>query len=342
MICIDVYTIKKHIIDNPEYIELLLEDTGFHHITNRQDEYRCARDEDTNPTSIRIKKDTLGTICFSTGIKGDIITLLQERLGLSFPNALKYICNTLGLSAEDVKEKDIILPFGGYFRNIGVNKERIYTLQPLEQKCYDKYKTIPNQMFYEDGISFSTQYKYRIGYDAETMRVTIPWWDFQGNVIGIMGRYNKRDVSSDINKYFPIYSFPKHQALYGYYQNYESIQEKQIVIIGESEKFTQQLDSMGIYNGISLGGNSISSIQARNIQALNPRVIILAFDEGLDRDLIEDRAEILKLNNIFMKNNVYYVYDKYNKYMPQGSKVSPTDMGKDVFISLLQECLIEV
>ncbi len=197
-------------------------------------------------------------------------------------------------------------------------------------------------MFYEDGISFQTQYKYKIGYDYESMRITIPWWDFQGNVVGIMGRYNEREIGDEINKYYPIYSFPKHQALYGYYQNYIDIQEKQIVFIGEAEKFTQQLDSMGIYNGVSLGGNSLSLIQIRNIQALNPKVIILAFDEGLDEELIRQRAGQLKLNNIFMKNEVYYIYDKDNKYLPRDSKMSPTDAGKEAFTGLLRECLVKI
>ncbi len=139
MISIDVYTIKKHIIDNPDSIELLLEKADFHHIKSRGNEYRCARDIDTNPTSIMIKKDTLNTICFSTGIYGDIITILQEKLDLDFLNTLKFITNTLGLSDEDVKAKEIKLPFGGYFKNIGVNKDENYRLKPLEK---DKYKGI--------------------------------------------------------------------------------------------------------------------------------------------------------------------------------------------------------
>lgn len=342
MISIDVYTIKKYIIDNPEYIELLLEESGFHHIKPRGDEYRCARENDTNPTSIRIKKNTLNTICFSTGIKGDIITLLQEKLDLDFPNTLKFICKTLGLSSEDVRSKEIKLPFGGYFKNIGVNREENYTLTPLDKEKYKKYKVIPNKMFYEDGISFQTQYKYKVGYDYESMRISIPWWDFQGNVIGIMGRYNKRKVEDEMNKYYPIYSFPKNQALYGYYQNYKQIQEKRTVIIGEAEKFTQQLDSMGIYNGVSLGGNGLSSIQIRNIQALNPKLIILALDEGLEEELIRERAKGLKLNNIFMQNEVFYIYDKDNKYLPKGSKMSPTDRGKKILDRLLRECLVKI
>ena len=35
-----------------------------------------------------------------------------------------------------------------------------------------------------------------------------------------------------------------------------------------------------------------------------------------------------------------FIYDKNNKYMPKGSKVSPSDLGKNIFEKLISECLI--
>lgn len=39
----DVYDLKNHIIEKPDYIELILEKTGFYNVDERGNEYRCAR-----------------------------------------------------------------------------------------------------------------------------------------------------------------------------------------------------------------------------------------------------------------------------------------------------------
>ena len=35
-----------------------------------------------------------------------------------------------------------------------------------------------------------------------------------------------------------------------------------------------------------------------------------------------------------------FILDKENKYLPKGSKVSPIDLGKEIFLKLCDECLI--
>lgn len=339
---LDIYTIKKYIIENPENIELLLEKSGFSKIQNKKNEFRCAFDSNTNATSIKVSKENLYTVDFSRGTKGDIITIIQSKTNKSFRDTLDYICETIGLRNIDIQKKDITLPFGGYYKKITTNKMNNIEHKIYSEEILEDYLFIPNKMFYDDGILSHTQEKYEVGYDVVTGRVIVVWRDTKGSIVGIMGRYNSHEILEGFSKWFPIISFPKSNYLYGYDKNYNNIHKKKIVILGESEKFPQQLDSMGIEIGMSVGGSFISQNQVNNINALTPDTLILAFDEGLSEELIINNAKLLKMDNIFMKNNVGYIYDKNNLYLPKGCKSSPTDFGKETFKQLMKNCVIWV
>ena len=338
----DVAGIKNYIIDNPDTIVLLLESAGFEKIKSRTNEIRCARDEDSNPTAVKINPNTLGSICFSTNLKGDLITLLQAKLGYSFTQTLRWIVTTLNLSESMFKSQEVIMPFGGYFKKIGKSCDELLESQIYPPVLINEYKSPPNIRFFKDGISFSTQDKFKIGYDSFSKRITIPWFNTMGELIGIMGRLNKDELDDGELKYLPIIPFRKDNALYGYDINYTDIVGKDICIITEAEKGVMQLDSMKLPYGIGLGGNAITEARANLVKGLGVSRIILAFDEGLELDLIKDNANRLKTKNAFITNNVGYIYDPKNEVMSKGSKCSPTDLGVRAFQKLLKEYTVWV
>ncbi|PWG68157.1 hypothetical protein DEM28_25105, partial [Enterobacter mori] len=57
-------------------------------------------------------------------------------------------------------------------------------------------------------------------------------------------------------------------------------------------------------------------------------------DEGLDEEHSLTIAKSLKFENFF-KNEVGYIFDRENKYLPKGSKMAPADLDKRSL-----ECLI--
>lgn len=332
----DVYTIKQHIINNPEYIESLLEWAGFYKIKNRGKEYRCAFDINTNDTSVKVNKDTLGASDFGRGIHGDIISLLEFKTGLGFRDLLKNICSIMGLSEEDVKQKEIILPFGGFYKHIGKNKEKYKELTPIDESILNEYKLIPSKLFYEDGVNPLIQQKYEVGYDVITGRIIIPHRDTRGNLVGIVGRYNAKEIEDGMAKYYPIIPFSKTRSLYGFDKNYINIQHKKVIILAESEKSVMKLDSMGIKNGLAIGGNFISDYQARNIQSTTPQIVIVGFDEGLEEEYIREQAKKLQLQNPFFNINVGYIWDSENEIIKKDSKAAPMDYSKEKFEYLVK------
>lgn len=333
----NVHALKSYILTKPELIELILEKSGFHDIDDNFSggiEYRCARAEGKNPTAVRVNKDTLQAQCFSTNLKGDLITLVMSQLNKSFPKTIEFIAKVVNF--EDVDEQEYQLPFGGFFTQLqSFRSNEPVNLVTYDESILNNYYITPNKMFYQDGINEETQLKYQIGYDVATDRILVCWRSLSGEIIGLMGRKNKREVEEGENKWMPILPFKKSSTLFGFSDNYNSIQESEVVIITESEKGTMQLSSMGLDCGVSLGGSNLSEYQSNNIKSLFPKKIIIALDEGLDKEIPQHMAEQLKITKYF-KNNVGYIYDKNGLYLPTGSKMSPTDLPKEDFKSLLK------
>ena len=334
----NVAQITEYLIENKEKIGVVLEKAEFSNITFKNNEYRCARDYGRNPTSIKVDATTLSSACFSTGTFGNLYTILQDKLDINFPQSLKFICTALGLDYS-YEPKKINYPFGGYYKNIRkYDGSYIVNLETYDESILNKYERKCNRMFLDDGISLKTQIKYNVSYDYITDRIAVPWRNINGEIIGIMGRKNIRDWED--YKWIPIIPFQKSQVVFGYYENYNSIQEKKTIFIGESEKFPMQLDSMGNKMGLATGRNYLSDVQVKYIKSLYANNIILCYDEGIEEDMLIKQAEKLVYKNNFFNNKVGYIYDRNNKILENGSKNSPSDMGKEKFKELLKNHIV--
>lgn len=336
----DVSQLKDNLYNKEEYIRQILESAGFLSIRKNGNEFRCQWDETHTVGGVQVKIDTLKANAYSMNFSGDIITLIQRKLNLSFLKSMKWICSELGIEETEFEKKEIVLPFGGFFKQI---KKEIYGLdecKTYEDDVLNEYGNIPCIRFLKDGISVKTQEKYKVGYDVKTNRITVAWRDVSGRIIGIMGRINEDNCSSDIAKWLPLIPFSKNFALFGMYENYNSIIEKEVCFIGESEKTSMVLDSMGLPIGLGLGGNVVSDYKSNLIKSMRPKKIILIMDEGLPEEISIRNATMLKSDNEFYRNKVGYVYDRENKYLPKDSKASPYDYGKKILEKLIKNCVV--
>lgn len=323
-----------------DVVREILEELGFTQLTFDacKRTFRFAREEGRNPTSMVLNLDTLSFHCFSTNSKGNLYTLIMQRKDMNFPNALKWAADYAGLDKEEY-DIDIQLPFGGFFQGLVKEiSEPEFSMKTYNESELDEYKGFYNTMFLKDGISFESQEKFDIGYDALSNRVTIPIYSLDNKLIGIMGRYNGKCEKEE--RWLPIIPCSRSLTIYGFNENYQSIQEKGMAIIGESEKFVMQVDSFGCHIALATSGCHISDTQAKHIKSMFLPKIILAYDEGLSEEDIIAEAEKLKMDNQIYKNQVGYIYDREHKYLPEGSKASPSDLGKEVFSKLVKECVV--
>lgn len=338
----NIHNLKEEIKDNDKLISLILEDVGFTDISDEYsqgNEYRCAWEEGGNPTSVRVSKSTLSANCFSRGIKGDIITLVQEKLNVTFTKALSRISKIINF--EDSNE-EITLPFGGFFNEIlSVVDDNYGDIKTFDESILNEYLILPSQRFLNDGICYDIQDKYKIGYDVSTGRIIVPWRNLSGELVGIMGRLNKEIIEDYENKWMPIIPFQKSKTIFGFSENYNTIQRASFAMVGESEKFPMALSSKGIDLGLGLGGSSLSQFQANNIKSLFPQRILVCMDEGLDEDISKEISKQLKIDTFF-ENEVGYIYDAENKYLPKGSKMSPSDLPLEEMKKLIVECTRKV
>lgn len=152
-----------------------------------------------------------------------------------------------------------------------------------------------------------------------------------------------RSIDSECPKeerWLPVIPCSRSLTLFGYHRNYEMIQQKRLCIIGESEKFPQQLDSFGCQLGLGSCGCNLSDTQIKYTKGLLVDKTILAYDEGLDEEYIREEAKKLKIDNAIFNNHVGYIFDRNNVIIPKNSKGSPSDFGKDKFAYLVKNCVV--
>lgn len=331
--------LKLYLKENPDKIQRILEYYNYHSITINDNEIRCAKVGGDNPSGCRIKlNDNLSAADFTTSYNGDIIGLIKQHTDLSYKEIINTIKTITNKKVNGHHKKEVGI-FDDFFNDIYLPQqddedEIIYNPSILDQ--YSKYKW--NMRFLNDGILPCSQVKFHIGYDGESNRITIPWVNESGELIGIIARIDN-DIPTNF-KYLPLIPFPKHKYLYGLYQNKEYIKESKEVYILEAEKAVLQCDSFGVNNAVGLGGNTLSTVQVEKLLKLGVNKFIIALDEGLDIEIIKKNIKTIKSLSFMRDIKIGVILDKENKYMGKGSKVSPTDQGKEIFEKICNECII--
>lgn len=328
--------ISQYISGKEDFVYTILETLGYESISfnTSKKQFRFAREEGSNPTSIVLDCLSLRYYCFSTNSKGNIFTLIMERLNCTFPESLKFVCVVLGL--EDAAFSiNVSPPFHGFYKDLIPNNDDDYVIQTYPESVLDPYLGKFNTMFFKDGIDYKTQELYQVGYDEETDRITIPERTFDGRLCGVMGRLNDPNCKHE-DRWLPIIKCSRSKTLFGLSQNYTRIVQTQTVILFESEKAPMQCHSFGSNVALSVCGCHVSNAQKDMILSLMPKKIILAFDEGLKEEDVRNEASKLLNNNIIIKNQVGYVWDEDGEILKPESKMNAADVGIEGYKKLLQ------
>lgn len=331
---------KEYLKNNPEQIEKILSYYNYHSINITDKEIRCAKPNGDNPSGCRIKlNDNLSAVDFTTSYNGNLFGLIATHTGLTYREVIKTVEIMLGSKIEGNYQPEEEVLFDGFFDDLYIpyeSEEEVTYDESILDRYNNGYKWF--KRFADDGILPSSQVKFKIGFDEDSNRITIPWRDSEGKLIGVITRIDSDEMTNF--KYLPLIPFPKHKYLYGLYQNKEYIKESKEVYIFEAEKSVMLGDSLGYRNFLSLGGNNVSELQVEQILKLGVNKIIICLDEGLDVSVIKKDIKTIK-DCLFMRDcKVGFILDKKNKYLPKGSKASPIDLGREIFEKLIENCLI--
>lgn len=329
--------IKEKLQHNVEEILLILDKIECHNIKLCGDKFRFGIDDEGSMNGNSLDINTLRFKSFSKNKSGDILTLISDKKNISLGDAIKWCASELDLSYEYSEKTEIVLPFSGFWRQYSkvkdndVNPPKIYPIERLKE-----YTGRLNTLWLEDNISLQTQELFDIGLDFETNRIAIGWKDVNSELVGIMGRLNKKELTDKDTKYLPIIPFNKGKVLYGLDVNYSNILDNGTIIIVESEKSVLRGYELGYRNIVALGGNNISERQAALIKSLCVNVVI-SLDEGIELTHSIEQAKKCKIENPFFSNEVYVMeVDDLPK------KHSIFDMNKEVIDNYLKNKLIYI
>ena len=298
--------IKSTLENDTEKIREILEEIGCLKIKLIKDNFKFANDDEGsfsgNGNSLNIH--SLSYCSYSRNIRGDILTLVAYKRNTELGGAIKWLADFLGLDWEYREKKPVTLPFSGFFMNFEKVQEENYNYETYDERVVRRYEDCGLSLYWiRDGISATTQEHFRIGYDTYSNRIAIPWFDEIGRCIGVQGRLDREEEEWEC-KYLPLINFYKSNTLYGLNLAYKDIQNKNQIIIAESEKSVMKAYQMGYTNVVCVGCHSLSLRQIKLIKSLAVNVV-LAYDSDIPLEESIKQAKELIISNPFFSNEVY-------------------------------------
>lgn len=284
----------------------------------------------------------------------DIFTLLQKM------NALRGREITLRQAIElcdlDVSELTVTAVNRGCLDDIKymqeLNNFYIPDVDNIDFKTYDKAVLKKFTFDYsglmpwlEEGMSINALQRFNIRFDSYHQAIVIPNFDYNGDLIGIRGRFFKpEDIAK--GKYRPIYAnnmfynHPTGRTFYGIWENHKNIERKKTVVIFEGEKSVILYETFyGANNNIALAtlGQNITKDHIQYLIKMGVQRVILAYDTDYEdyaqlRDVERRYIEKARILSPYFNVSVLIDYDFLLPY-----KSSPIDGGKETFEHLLKD-----
>lgn len=323
----DVRELKSYIYEN-KYIEHILESISCHHIKYHisGQYWSCANATGDNNGAVVVRDNKyLSCVNYTrqmikTDRATDLIDLVCYTKDLTFPEALKFICEEIGISyyydfEEDIPESFKILKLlDDMNTNLDIEKEK--PLKPINKHILSYYKPYVNDLFYNDGIDYYTQREFEIGYDEESNRITIPIYSAINDLVGVKGRLFKQELNENDVKYLYLEQCNKSQILFGLNKTMPFIKKYDTVYVFEAEKAVLQCWSQGIKNTCATGGKQISKYQIDLLTRIGSK-IVFCYDKDVSMHELEE------ISNRFIDGvHIYAMIDEDNIL---NDKESPSD-----------------
>lgn len=214
--------------------------------------------------------------CFGCGESGDVIDFLEKIEGINFRDALDklsrnsgYELNTGTIKSDKIEEDEFIK----FIKALSKQEE---TKPFLDEEILEKYKENTHIYLLKKGYNKDVLRFFEVGYcsdmnDELYNRVTIPWRDADGNLIGVIGR----DVTDESdNKYKTKYGSNKRDHFFNL--NNAKYYADDGLIVCEDEKSVMRLWQFGYRNAIALGNDKLK--KRKWLLRRYAGKVILAFD----------------------------------------------------------------
>lgn len=330
--------LKRYIMDNDteDIVCHILEDIGMWNIVAHDDEYiSCSWHDGDNKAGCVVYLNTLLVEAHTRDISTnsfcpDIFTLVGFCENLNFVESMNRVCHIIGIGLYDDITETIPMELQ-FLRELedmasGSSDDKKEFVRIRKESLLQHYPVVANDLFFDDNISYETQYLFEVGYDKRSNYISIPIRDELGNLVGVKGRLFKRHLDNYDTKYLYLEKTPRNQVLYGLNRTYEYIMLLHEVYVVESEKAVMQLWDIGYYNAVATSGSRVSKTQIEKLIRLDVD-IIFAFDK--DIPMVSQQSQDVSITNISNKFidgvNIYAICDTLDILE---EKESPTDNPK--------------
>lgn len=326
----------KEYIYNERKIEYVLEEIGCHNIVYHpnKDFYSCGNYNGDNKGAINVRNNEYLSVTNWTrekefGDNSDIITLVQYNKNLSFIEAIKHLHKILDLPFEFKRQEEKpkkTNPLDIFTRQLRSNKRSVNVddIHALDDKLLDDFVPMLHIDWYREGIMPWARDKFKLAYSYKRKRIVVPIYHWlTKELVG----FNMRTTVSNyeefgISKYWITPTYQKSTNLYGLAENYDSIIEKKVVTVFESEKSTLKRYSLTDDTCVSLQGKTMSDEQSRILIGLDAEIVI-----ALDKDVDINEVRFI-CEKFYRIRPVSYIYDKWDLL---GKKDSPADKGDKIY-----------
>lgn len=286
----------------------------------------------------------------------DIYELVQKvnktrGVNKTFPECIKEIGEILGKNINfKQKRKGINKEFKAiddweWLKKVQRREHLKPELHYHDTRILKYFSEVYPSSWVDEGISIETMERYGIRFYPEMFQTVIPHYDVEGRLIGIRSRNWDKDLVKRA-KYIPTYigdkgyNHPLGFALYGLYQNKDTIRKKKKAMIVEGEKSCLFSDTMyGKDNFVvAMCGSNLSKYQADLLLEQGIEQVIIALDKEYlitdSEDYEEYMFKVKKIAKLFTPYiNTYHLTDTRGKL---DLKQSPLDLPKEELEDMME------
>ena len=277
-------------------IEDLITECGSTPTFWRQDDMLicCPVHGESNP-SMGISADKQVCHCFSCGFKGNLPWLLfksQPDRFSSYAEAEEYFEDRYELEHHRVsgrllnitRYEDTLKP--KIKKSGSIEELPLYTIAPFKSGK-ETYK-----YFYDRGFDKEDVKEFMIGRDLVSKTVTIPIFNEEDKLVGVIGRYISKKRKH--NERYKIYSFERGKITYPL----NKFDGSDTMIIVEGSFDAIRMYKLGYTNTQALMSNNMTKEQADLIASLVDTVIYVGDNDSRGLEAKEDNIQLLKSKDI--------------------------------------------
>lgn len=270
---------------------------------------------------------------FSAGFGGNIVDFVMKHDNCTVAQAINKLKKYAHITEDADGQPTCRLSMSSIAKRYKDNRRAPpkCTAKILPDNYMERYEFRKDKLklWFDEGIPYEIMWDYQIRYDAFDDRIVYPIRNMDGEIFCISGRTCDPDYKSKkLRKYTYTTAIGSLPALYGFWENKQSIMERKEAIVFEGCKSVLKGANFGFSNGIALLTSHLSPFQLEvmiKLASFHGIRFVFALDSDVD---ITDDKNIMRLRSYA---KIEWIRNRDNLL---AEKEAPVDRGKEVFEKL--------